>query len=192
MLHATSSSTSAAQQMLDTLNLPNCDPLKLRFACLKRKYRTFDGSCNNLCNISAGAAFQPHRRFDGLDPPTAYQQPGDQPRINSQDIGELPNARKVSSKVFRSLNRTADFTHMVMTWGQFLDHDLTLTELTPLGEGVTCGTNSGPCLGTSDNPDCISIPIPPSQVLRGDPSATCMPFSRSARNGAGEQVSCLS
>ncbi|XP_078362045.1 peroxidasin homolog [Oculina patagonica] len=190
-LHALSSdaSSSSAQQVLDTLNLPNCDPLKLRLACLKRKFRTFDGTCNNLCNITRGAVGQPHVRFEGLGP--AYEQPGDKPRLFSTDIGQLPNARKVSFKVFRNLNRTADFTHLVMTWGQFLDHDLTLTELTPLGEGVSCGTNTGPCLDVNDNPDCISIPIQPANELRGNPAATCIPFSRSLRDENGEQLNEL-
>ena len=185
-------SASSAQQVLDTLNMANCDPLKLRLACLKRKYRTFDGTCNNLCNITAGAANQPHRRFDGLDPPTAYEQPNNQPRLQSADIGELPNARKVSCKVFRNMSSVASFTHIVMTWGQFLDHDLTLTELSPIPPGVSCGTNGAQCPDPPADPECISIEILPSNVLRGDPTAQCIPFSRSFRDENAEQVSWLS
>ncbi|XP_067034802.1 uncharacterized protein [Acropora muricata] len=39
--------------------------------------------------------------------------------------------------------RTPKGTHLVMTWGQFLVHDVTLTELTD--EHVNCGTNAQPC-----------------------------------------------
>ena len=144
-LHQVSCSEDAVQLVLDTLALENCDPLKMRMACLLNPYRSIDGTCNNLCNISRGSIQQPLRRFPGLNPPTQFE--GENlPRRLAESGNELPNARKVSRTVFRSNtgneNGPPDQSHMVMTWGQFLDHDVTLTELI---EGVDCGGNNEPC-----------------------------------------------
>ena len=183
-----SSSAAAADQVLQTLQLSNCDNLKVRLACFQRKYRTIDGTCNNLCNITRGAANRPLRRLL----PNAYQQPGNQPRSQSVVQGKsLSNVRFISRRVFdvnntADINRTVpDFTHLTMTWGQFLDHDITLTELT---QGVECGINNETC---SQNPDCVNIDIPVGEELQFNQTAKCIPLPRSLRNENGEQVSEL-
>ena len=183
-----SSSSEAAGQVLETFQLSNCDDLKVRLACFQRKYRTIDGTCNNLCNITRGAAFRPLRRLL----PNAYQQPGNQPRSESVISGKsLSNCRTISRAVFTvdnsaDINGTApNFTHLTMTWGQFLDHDVTLTELTP---NVTCGTNNEPC---PQNSGCIGIDIPEGLELQNNQSALCIPLSRSLQDEDGEQVSEL-
>lgn len=38
-------------------------PLYVRLNCIRRRYRTFDGTCNNLCNITKGAAETGFARF---------------------------------------------------------------------------------------------------------------------------------
>ena len=49
----------------------------------------------------------------------------------SESSSSLPSARTVSNTLIADLNRpSADFTLMLMQWGQFLDHDLTHTPLT--------------------------------------------------------------
>ena len=189
-----SSSAAAAQQVLETLSLGNCDELKVRLACLQRRYRTFDGTCNNLCKITRGAADEPLRRLPNLEPPTAYETLDFQPRKLAADGNELSNARRISRAVFRAttgnLNSSApDFTHLTMTWGQFLDHDITLTELAPLPVGVDCGVNNEPCI--RNIPECNGIDISqsnPDDRLRFNQSAQCIPFRRSFVNHAGEQV----
>ena len=188
-----SSSAASAQQVLDTLSLENCDELKVRLMCFQRRYRTFDGTCNNLCNITNGAANQPHQRFPGLNPPTEYEQPGFRPRRLSSLMPPngievpLPNAREVSNTVFQNTttNRGGppDFTHLTMTWGQFVDHDVTLTVLTP---NVDCGINDAPCVINIES--CTGIDIEPDQRLAFNESAQCIPLVRSARNAYGEQV----
>lgn len=179
---AASNNDGLIQQLVDTLNLPNCDPARLRVTCLKYKFRTIDGSCNNLCNITKGAAGRPFRRFPGLDPATAYE-PGFLPR-NTASFGTLGNPRKISRVVFSNVSRNApNFTHITMTWGQFLDHDITLTALTP---NVNCGVNNAPC---PDKEGCIGIPINPGQELRSDATAQCIPLARSDQpNNDGVQV----
>ena len=186
--------TSSAQQLLDTLSLPNCEvSLKKRLFCLKYHFRTFDGTCNNLCNITTGAAFTPHDRFVGLHPATAYEQPGNQPRQFSS-LGShipLPNARTVSKIVFNNFQFRARFTHMVMTWGQFLDHDLTLTEFAVgVNPQLDCGTNQEPCPSLIEKPLCFGVNITSDVTLSGDPSAQCTPLARSEQNDNGDQVSC--
>ena len=181
----------AAQQILDTLNKANCDPVNATIECLKLKYRTFDGTCNNLCNTKQGAAGQPLLRFPGLLTPTAYTQPGFLPRINSVISGKLlPNARSVSREVFNSTradvnNTRPNLTHAVMTWGQFLDHDITLTALTP---DVECGVNDEPC---PIREGCTGIDILKGDELSNNQSAECIPLRRSAQTKDGQQVSSV-
>ena len=183
-----SSSANSVQLVLNTLNQANCDPLKQRLACLKRMYRTFDGTCNNLCNITQGSAGSTFVRFV----PPAFQN-GQGPRIASVvSPFLLENARTISNTVFLGTSENAvaapNFTHMTMAWGSFIDHDFTLT-VSNQTEG--CGTNNEPC--PTDNPGCVSIPISqanPDDRLRFNQSVQCIPLSRSAQK-YGEQV-CLS
>ena len=140
-------------------------------------------------------------RFPNLFRPTAYDNPvtftarQTSAAVSFRSI-PLPNARNVSVQVFDSSEADAtgapDFTHLTMTWGQFLDHDVTLTELTPLPENVTCGTNEAACV--VDGQNCIGVdiihpsPFGPSQKLGGLPTAKCIPLRRSTRTPEGEQV----
>lgn len=181
------SSSIATEDILATLNLQNCDDFKQRLKCSQLRYRTFDGTCNNLCQTTRGATFRPHRRLPNLDPPTDYEQPGNLPRRVAAGGNDLPNARKVSVTVFRSnngnLNMTApNFTHVTMTWGQFIDHDVTLTEFVL---GVECGVNDEPCVVKEG---CIGIPILAGNQLTSNLSAQCIPLRRSFVTDQGEQV----
>lgn len=187
-VHQASSAIAAARDFLNTLKLPKCDEFKRRQACAQIPYRTFDGTCNNLCNTDRGAIFRPFRRLQALGRTTAYEQPGFRPRRLSAISGkQLPNARSVSCNVFRVTNRNyngklTNFTHLVMTWGQFLDHDITLTEM----EGSDCGTNANAC---RQSPGCIGIDILSGEGLRANRSFKCIPLRRSFRNLQGQQVS---
>ena len=168
--------------------MSNCDSLAKRSACARIQYRTFDGTCNNLCLTDRGATFRPLRRLQSLKQTTAYEPPGFGPRRSSVIKGRtLPNARSVSVNVFRATdrdlnNKRPSFTHLVMAWGVFLDHDITLTEM----ENVMCGTNTNAC---PRRPGCIGIDILRGQGLRADRSFKCIPLRRSSRNRSGQQVS---
>ncbi|XP_078362136.1 peroxidasin homolog [Oculina patagonica] len=188
-VHQVSSSASSGQLVLDTLNQANCDPLKQRLACFKRMYRTFDGTCNNLCNIAQGSAESTFVRFV----PPAFQN-GQGPRIAS--VVEpllLENARTISNIVFLSTSENAgaapNFTHMTMAWGSFIDHDFTLTA-SNMTQG--CGTNNEPC--PTNNPGCIGIPISqanPDDRLTTNLNVQCIPLSRSTQRD-GEQINLVS
>ena len=162
-----------------------CEPVSLQtqLSCFLRRYRTFNGSCNNLCNVTRGSAMRPFLRLL----PSAYQDGKQAPRSLGSNNQPLPNARNVSTIVFVSSrgndgNTTTNFTHMTMAWGQFLDHDITLTQA---NEIVECGNNSLPCRGPEEG--CIGIDILQGNELRDNRNAVCMPLRRSAMKN-GEQV----
>ena len=176
----------SAKQTLDAFKLTDgCDALKDRLRCFQHKYRTIDGTCNNLCRINQGAAFTPLRRVL----PSEYA-PEEQPRNESVTGHPLPNTRRVSRRIFQGFNGDEfgirpNFTHVTMTWGQFIDHDVTLTELTP---NIECGNNTAPCSNTENG--CIVISLDDlnyKERLEFNRSANCIPLRRSFRKN-GEQV----
>ncbi|XP_022781214.1 peroxidasin homolog [Stylophora pistillata] len=183
--------SSPEQDLEDTLLLPNCNRLDVRQNCIRgSQFRTFDGTCNNLCNITNGAAGSSFLRLEGLNPPNTFQQPGNLPRIKSVNGGLLRNARNISRIVFNNtdanVNDTApNFTHVTMTWGQFLDHDLTLTQLVP---DVECGVNNAPC---QEITGCTNLDILEGDDLLNNRSATCIPLRRAKQSKDGEQMNII-
>uniref|UniRef100_A0A1B0F069 Uncharacterized protein n=1 Tax=Phlebotomus papatasi TaxID=29031 RepID=A0A1B0F069_PHLPP len=104
-----------------------CPPFLSGVDCRPGKYRRFDGLCNNLDNPTWGAANTPFQRLVG----PLYSDGINAPRI-SVTGHELPYSRVVS----RTMHPDDGFhdhagTVMVIAWGQFMDHDFTLTA-TPL------------------------------------------------------------
>ena len=145
-----------------------------------QQHRTADGTCNNLQNPLFGAAVTPLRRIiapeyeDGLSQLRGTMQ--------SQDTGLLgqgafsppnPSPRLVSLNVV--LDRQVvndDLAHILMQWGQFLDHDITETPVL----NVTCQ-------GCTFNDVCVPIQVPQDDQTFGNsttPARECHPFMRSA------------
>lgn len=177
---------SFTRSVLESIITGPCESvtLAIQLSCFIRRYRTFDGLCNNLCNVTRGSAQRP---FSRLLPP-AYQDGKHAPRSLGSNNQPLPNARNVSEIVFVSSrgnedNATVNFTHLAMVWGQFLDHDITLTQL---NKSVECGNNSLPCRGPEEG--CIGIDILQGNELKDNQSAVCIPLRRSAIKN-GEQAS---
>lgn len=91
------------------------------------KYRRYDGACNNLKYPLWGAYLQPYERF--INP--EYEDGVYAPRGAKFDeklgyLSRLPSPRAISKTLFKSKNETSgDHTHMLMMFGQFIDHDLT-------------------------------------------------------------------
>lgn len=122
----------------------NCDDYKGI-----KSFRTVDGTCNNLNNPTWGASNIPLQRFiapeyakDGrLDTPRGF--PGTNPI--------LPPPNAVSQELFQvettNTGSIRRITAIFMTFGQFLDHDITETPLTACPQ-TTCGTSNAwqfPC-----------------------------------------------
>lgn len=109
-----------------------CPPFLSGVECRPGKYRRVDGLCNNLENPTWGAAHTPFQRLIG----PLYSDSISSPRI-SVTGHDLPLSRIVS----RTIHPDEGYhdhagTVMIVAWGQFMDHDLTLTG-TPLGKCVT-------------------------------------------------------
>ncbi|XP_046371516.2 peroxidasin-like [Haliotis rufescens] len=153
------------------------------FICDERhKFRTSDGSCNNIHNPTWGKSFIPFRRFLGPQ----YDDGMRIPRLRGMGGIPLPSARLVSTTVHTpddSYPVSRSITSMVMQWGQFLDHDITLSPIRTGMNGMplTCCPDDVPpfmrtTLDVSLRDGCFPIPIP-----LGDRHfrSRCMHFARS-------------
>ena len=87
-------------------------------------FRSIEGCCNNINQPENGRAPKPFAR--SLD--AAYEDGKEVPR-GGVNPSTLPNARSVSRAVHRPQQgeKSTNATLMLMQFGQFLDHDITLT-----------------------------------------------------------------
>ncbi|XP_013401626.1 peroxidasin homolog isoform X2 [Lingula anatina] len=165
------------------LSRPSRDvcPYPKNFQCDDQyRYRSFDGCCNNPQYPGYGRAMIPHARLvapqygDGVDTLRRAK--------NGQ---ELPSGREVSLRLFQDINRPSNInTLMVMTFGQFVDHDLSRSAATKISveasglgkmEEVKCGSD-GCETGQKGLEACVPIKIP-----AGDPdfgNKRCLKFVR--------------
>jgi len=133
------------------------------------RFRSINGTCNNLKNPTWGAALTAFERIEGPD----YADDLSEPR-KSQSNKPLPNARDVSRKVHgsnadHSNPDSKTLSHLAMIWGQFLDHDITLA----LGTGINCE------LDTKD-PECVNIEIPEDDDVFRNREVTFIEVERDA------------
>lgn len=143
-------------------------------------YRTMDGTCNNIDMPEWGAAYRPFARFL----PPDYSDGIESLRVSVRG-GDLPNPRKTSATIHRSLNRPSfRITMMVMQWGQFLDHDITATaQSRGFNHSVPkcCNEHEGiPLPEVFRHPDCLPILIPSTDPFYSQWNHTCMEFVRSS------------
>lgn len=126
--------------------------------------RSLDGTGNNLSNAHWGATEVSMQRTAETQYSAGTYYPGDGSGATfygGPGSGtHYPNAREISSRLYddhgRSRYNNRRMSHMVWQWGQFLDHDITLTETSSL---------------TSE--------FAPIDVGSGDPLAPMIPFQRS-------------
>ena len=94
-------------------------------------FRTIDGTCNNLVKPNLGASDTPFVRIrpalyfdaDGLNDPIGYP--------NQPNAPDVPSPFEVSrdfikDEVASASSSSPVLTHVVMQFGQFVDHDLDL------------------------------------------------------------------
>ncbi len=150
------------------------------------EFRTFDGSCNNMETQTQGMADTAFRRLL----PAQYEDGMETPKGRLQAVGCLkdfclgpfdppvPSARLASRKiVLTSEDTEAPISHILMQWGQFLDHDLGLApEMEPEEEG--------PCKSCAIEDECEPIQIEEDDPVFGGGKGTtkdgkCLSFRRS-------------
>lgn len=143
------------------------------------KFRTIDGSCNNLENPLFGASGTPFTRLtpayyeDGISSLRGGLQARSRSFFNVGPFTDPnPSPRVISESVVRNITQDeVEFTHILMQWGQFLDHDL---DLSPEFE-VECES----CIFTEI---CEPINVPKSDPVFGvgtPQDGDCLPFRRS-------------
>lgn len=93
-------------------------------------YRSFDGTENNALNSDLGSVGQQLLRGSPSAPDptvTAYADGVDDPARSS-----APSPREISNALFsqtQSMQSSSGLSAMVWFWGQWIDHDITLTEV---------------------------------------------------------------
>ncbi|XP_064480134.1 chorion peroxidase-like [Ornithodoros turicata] len=149
--------------------------------CTVERYRTMDGRCNNIKNPSWGVTNTPFVRFL----PPVYNDGIEGPR-RAKDGAELTRARVVSNFVHKDHDRpNQQLSILVMSWGQFIDHDLTLAA-PPRDERDLDFT----CCGIPkkyQHPLCMTIEVPDNDPFYGQYGRTCIEFKRSL---AGQRPGC--
>ncbi|XP_064603358.1 peroxidasin-like [Liolophura sinensis] len=147
-------------------------------------FRTADGSCNNLGNPLWGKAVTPMQRF--IAP--RYQDGVSAPRELNLFGFPLTSTRKISTTVHEHGPKKEPknkYNHMLMQWGQFVDHDITST---PFEKGlqesdIICCEHLLPdsvrrrlTRDLKERSACFPIPVPPGDNHYNE---TCMNFVRS-------------
>ncbi|XP_018575206.1 uncharacterized protein LOC108913999 [Anoplophora glabripennis] len=152
---------------------PRCPPAS-------RRYRTADGTCNNLDNPWKGSAMLPMQRFL----PPAYED-GIQ-SIRRSILGpRLPSAREVSVQIHGDRDKELPtVTLMLMQWGQFIDHDVTSVVKSRSFNGSIprCCDRGGRAVLPQEfmHPACLPIEVPIDDWFLGTFGVRCMEFIRSA------------
>lgn len=147
------------------------------------EFRSFDGAGNNVDNAEWGSANTPLLRLTEPEYGEGYEGdfPAMAPRVDSS--GETINPRTVSNLVFDqdgSVLNDRFLTSFVFQWGQFIDHDIDLTE-DPVPVGV-------PALPGED----ISFFVPTDGTESELPPGTVIPMLRSRyeldASGVAQQI----
>uniref|UniRef100_A0AAY4DN87 Peroxidase n=1 Tax=Denticeps clupeoides TaxID=299321 RepID=A0AAY4DN87_9TELE len=147
--------------------------------CFHQKYRSHDGTCNNLQHPMWGASLTAFERLLK----SVYDNGFNLPRgatVRRHNGFQLPLPRLVSTTMIGTETITPDdrYTHMLMQWGQFLDHDLDATvaalSQSRFSDGQLCAS-----VCTND-PPCFPIIFPPNDPRQLRSGARCMFFVRSS------------
>nr|XP_027209255.1 chorion peroxidase-like isoform X2 [Penaeus vannamei] len=160
----------------ETLVAKYCPDFASPMTCVPGRYRRHDGLCNNLRFPTWGAT---RTAFARLVPP-AYSDGLGAPRVSRIPGGSLPNPRRVSSSIHRDKGyHDHAITLFGIAWGQFMDHDFTLTAtpLDPLtrNEPEVC---CHPPPGVPKDPHCLEITIPKDDRFYKLYGQSCLEFVR--------------
>ncbi|XP_022249457.1 peroxidase-like isoform X1 [Limulus polyphemus] len=149
--------------------------------CTIERFRSFTGICNNIQHSSWGSTHTPFVRFL----PPAHPDGISAPRI-SVSGGPLPPARLISTFIHPDFdNPSGELSILVMSWGQMIDHDLTLASL-PRDEhdlDFDCCES----YNNHQHPSCMTIDIPHDDPFYSQYGQRCMDFKRLE---AGQRPGC--
>ncbi|XP_029378326.1 eosinophil peroxidase [Echeneis naucrates] len=154
--------------------------------CLSERYRSITGECNNRQNPRWGAANIPYSRWLPPEYEDAWGTPRGWDPEHTYHNASLPPVRLVSQEVLSTHNNNisldSTLSHLLVEWGQWIDHDIVQTPQSPSTAAFRTGAD---CTHTcSRDTPCFPIQIPQSDPRNGVQS--CMPFFRSAPScGAG-------
>ena len=159
-----------------------CPPFLKTPECKVGRYRPVDGVCNNLQHPHWGAAMSGHHRFLAPD----YADGISEPRKAASGL-PLPSARVVSTHLHQDKGiHDHAVSMMIVAWGQFTDHDITLTAET---KDPKTGHTPKCCQGGIDgaHPHCLPIEIPANDEFYTQHKQHCMNF---VRHEAGLRDGC--
>lgn len=144
------------------------------------RYRTIDGSCNNLENPKLGSAMTAYTRL--LFP--NYMDGIQEPRHARYGDNALPNPRLVSSRLSTPSDQSdVSRTLVVMQWSDFITHDLAHTPVRKMisnGMPISCCMDDGNELPPRHlHPDCSVILIQDQDPIYSSHSVRCMSYVRS-------------
>ncbi|XP_071443375.1 peroxidase [Hetaerina americana] len=158
-----------------------CDP--------KSKYRTIDGSCNNLNNPRLGTPNMPYGRLV----PYRYSDGTSAPADFSVKGGQLPSPRLLSTTFFPDAHIfDPKWTIGTMQWGQIVTHDMSFGAQGRQAKIHTtdCCSNEGRCLSKElqlqNKPEgsCFPITIPADDPFYSKFGQECMDFVRTASDAS--------
>ncbi|OXA59543.1 Chorion peroxidase [Folsomia candida] len=172
------------------------DTLKTSCPQTTLRYRTFDGSCNNMNAITVGQIFEPLVRITS----SAYEDGIFSPRKSSSYIGsDLPSPRKIVSVISLGVKRpSSQFTFGFAEHGQFVGNDLSQIVSYDLGQDtkIKCCTKEGKYLDkpAEQHPLCLNIDVQADDPFYSTFGVQCLPFVRSMVSskqcaiGAAQQI----
>lgn len=136
-------------------------------AGLQTRYRTFDGTCNNIERPSMGAADQCNKRLL----PASYRDGISEPPVRPNVASIYEAVQDIPVKDMNPIGRpTAIFAEVF----QFFAHDVSATALSALQGELDCCSRK-------KEPQCaLSIDVTPAREYR-EKGAHCLPFLRAAR-----------
>ena len=149
------------------------------------KFRTANGTCNNLKFTTWGAREENLLRWL---PPT-YGGMGYNEPITKRNGRILPSARAISVALHPDVGfQDNDHSYVLMQWGQFLDHDFSISPETPEDpehaegeedECEDCDVESDRCFNIAVDPQDPFYGVANTSTLPRD-RRECLPFIRSA------------
>ncbi|GFR01382.1 peroxidase [Trichonephila clavata] len=164
---------------IDTALLPDhCLPDRPNICNSTDRYRTFNGSCNNLEHPDWGMTSTAFRRLLRPD----YADGVSMPRVSTAGE-ELPNARYLSNELYTHHSRPrCNCTVLTLYFGLFMDHDIIriASKTGHKGAPISC---CHPDIVENPNllhPECMAIGVPADDPFYGPLGVRCLDFVRSA------------